>query len=89
MAKQRGDEAEAKESLDAMTFIGSFEQAQHSEFFSELAGFYAHVDSDKIQRLLQAQDTLASGHNLVRSDYAKAISEFERSRDLFAQTRDV
>ena len=33
MAQQRGDKAEAKESLDAMTFIGSFEQSQHSEFF--------------------------------------------------------
>jgi FAT domain. len=33
MAKQRGDEAEAREALEAMSFIGSFEQAQHSEFF--------------------------------------------------------
>ncbi|MGZ8844177.1 MAG: tetratricopeptide repeat protein, partial [Pyrinomonadaceae bacterium] len=33
MAQQRGDWAEAKESLDAMAFIGSFEQTQHSEFF--------------------------------------------------------
>ncbi|MDX6500370.1 MAG: hypothetical protein QOG23_3630 [Blastocatellia bacterium] len=33
IARQRGDQAEAKESLEAMTFIGSFEQAQHSEFF--------------------------------------------------------
>jgi tetratricopeptide (TPR) repeat protein len=33
IAKQRGDQAEAKESLEAMTFIGNFEQAQHSEFF--------------------------------------------------------
>lgn len=33
IAKQRGDEAEAKESFEAMAFIGSFEQAQHSEFF--------------------------------------------------------
>lgn len=33
IAKQRGDEAEAKESLEAMAFIGDFEQAQHSEFF--------------------------------------------------------
>jgi Flp pilus assembly protein TadD len=32
-AKQRGNEAEAKESLEALTYIGSFEQAQHSEFF--------------------------------------------------------
>jgi tetratricopeptide (TPR) repeat protein len=33
LAKQRGDEAEAQESIEALTFIGSFEQAQHSEFF--------------------------------------------------------
>lgn len=32
-AKQRGDEAGARESLDAMAFVGSFEQAQHTEFF--------------------------------------------------------
>lgn len=33
VAKQRGDEAEAQESLDAMALIGSFEHAHHSEFF--------------------------------------------------------
>lgn len=33
LAKQRGDEAEAQDSLEAMAFIGSFEQTQHSEFF--------------------------------------------------------
>lgn len=33
IARQRGDQAEAKESLDAMTFIGSFERTQNSEFF--------------------------------------------------------
>jgi tetratricopeptide (TPR) repeat protein len=33
LAKQRGDEAEAQGSLEAMAFIGSFEQTQHSEFF--------------------------------------------------------
>jgi tetratricopeptide (TPR) repeat protein len=32
-AKRRGDEAGAKESLDAMAFVGDFEKAQHSEFF--------------------------------------------------------
>jgi tetratricopeptide (TPR) repeat protein len=32
-AKRRGDAAVAKESLEAMTFIGRFEQEQHSEFF--------------------------------------------------------
>jgi tetratricopeptide (TPR) repeat protein len=33
MARLRGRDAEAKESLEALTLIGSFEQAQNSEFF--------------------------------------------------------
>jgi tetratricopeptide (TPR) repeat protein len=33
LAKRRGDEAEANESLEAMIFIGNFERTQHSEFF--------------------------------------------------------
>jgi tetratricopeptide (TPR) repeat protein len=33
IAKQRGSDAEAKESIEALTYIGNFEQAQHSEFF--------------------------------------------------------
>jgi tetratricopeptide (TPR) repeat protein len=33
LAKQRGDESEARESIDALTFIGNFEQTQNSEFF--------------------------------------------------------
>jgi len=32
-AKKSGDNAEAKESLDALTYIGRFEQAENSEFF--------------------------------------------------------
>jgi tetratricopeptide (TPR) repeat protein len=32
-AKQNGHDVEARESLDAMAFIGRFEQEQHSEFF--------------------------------------------------------
>ncbi len=33
MAKQRGDDAEASESIEALTFIGAFEREQSSEFF--------------------------------------------------------
>jgi tetratricopeptide (TPR) repeat protein len=32
-AKQRGDETEAKESLDALNYVGRFEQTRNSEFF--------------------------------------------------------
>ena len=88
LARQRGSAAEAKESLEALTFIGHFERAQHADlFFSELADFYANVGADKTERLLQAKDIFASGQQL--SARTKAISEFEKSRDLFAQLGDT
>jgi CHAT domain-containing protein len=37
---------------------------------------------------LQAKDSFAGGEQLITSDYAKAISEFEKSRDLFARLGD-
>lgn len=88
LAKQRGGEAEAKESLEALTFIGSFEQAQNADlFFLELANFYADVAADKTERLLRAKDIFTSGQQL--NDHKKAISVFEKSRDLFAQLGDA
>jgi tetratricopeptide (TPR) repeat protein len=38
---------------------------------------------------LQAKDIFAGGQNFVKSDYLKAISEFENSRDLFEQLGDA
>jgi CHAT domain-containing protein len=55
-----------------------------------LAGFYANVGADKTERLLWAKDIFDSGQHFVRSDdYTKAISEFEKSRDLFEQLGDI
>jgi CHAT domain-containing protein len=89
-ARQHGSEAEAKESIEAMTFIGNFEQAQNADFFFfELARFYANAGADQTAGLLQAKDIFASGQQLIQSDYKQAISEFEKSRDLFARLGDA
>jgi CHAT domain-containing protein len=88
LAKQRGDEAEARESIEALTFIGSFEQAQNADFFFfELANFYAHASADKTEELLRAKDIFDGGQR--SGDYKQAISEFDKSRDLFAQLGDA
>ena len=89
-AKQRGDGAEAKESLEALNFIGSFEQTQHADFFfSELASFYAKVGENQIEGLLRAKDFFDGGLRSVESDdYAQARLEFENSRDLFKRLGD-
>lgn len=90
LARQRGDDAEAKECIEALSFIGRFEQAQNADlFFVELANFYARVSADKTERLLQAKDIFASGQRFISSDSAKAISQFEASRDLFTRLGNV
>ena len=86
VARQHGSSAEATESIAALIFIGGFEQDQNGDsFFFELANFYQHLNADKVEGLLQAQDILASGYQLT--DIA-AISRFERSRDLFIRLGD-
>lgn len=84
-AKQRRDEAQAKESIEAMTYLGDLDQEQNGDpFTSELAKFYAHVHTDKVERLQQAKQAFTRG--LQSMDNLKtAITEFESSRDLFAQ----
>ena len=85
MAKQRGDDSERKESLEALTSIGKYELTQNRDsFFFELANFYASVGADKVERLLQVQDIFASAQR-ISHDNAEAISQFEKSRDLFAE----
>jgi CHAT domain-containing protein len=86
-AKQHGNEAEAKESIDAMTHLGNLDQSQNDDsLVSELAKFYAHVRTDKVERLLQAKDTFARG--FVENKLKAAISDFESSRDLFRNVGD-
>lgn len=87
IARRGGNDAEAKESIEALNSIGSFEQQQSGDpFFFELANFYANVKAEKIEALLRARDTFAAGQQV--SDSAKAISEFEKSRDRFKQLGD-
>ncbi|HET6975411.1 MAG TPA: CHAT domain-containing protein [Pyrinomonadaceae bacterium] len=88
VARQHGNNTDAKESLAALTLIGDFEQAQNDDsFFFELANFYSNLNADQVAGLLQAQDILAAGHLLIKTA-TRAISHFERSRDLFARLGD-
>jgi CHAT domain-containing protein len=90
LARRRGDYIEAKESLDALTFIGRLDRDQNADlFFADLAGFYAAKSADKTEKLLQAKEGVASGLKLMRSDYSKAILQFDKSRDSFMQLGNV
>ncbi len=84
VARQRDDKVEARKSLEALAYIGEFEQAQTGDsFFFELTNFYANVGADQIEGLLQAKDMLADGLRSMEISYVQAIRQFENSRDLF------
>lgn len=90
LARKRADDNEANESIEALRFIGAFEKPLHRDLlFTELASFYAKVGADKTESLLQARDAFDSGLESIRSDYPQAISQFEKSRDLFTGLGDV
>jgi CHAT domain-containing protein/cytochrome c-type biogenesis protein CcmH/NrfG len=90
LAKQSGHEDEARECIEALTYIGNFEQTQNGDsFFFELANFYANVGANKIEELLQAKKIFPSGQQFIGDDYEKARLEFEKSRDIFAQLGDA
>ncbi|HKV37120.1 MAG TPA: CHAT domain-containing protein [Pyrinomonadaceae bacterium] len=90
-AKQRGDEAQAQESLEAMIYLGELDQEQNGDsFVLDLAGFYEHVHPDKVERLLQAKNAFTRGLKAIdEKNLRTAISEFESSRNQFAQLGDA
>jgi CHAT domain-containing protein len=91
LARRRGDEAEAKESIEALVYLGNSERTQIGDsFFFELATFYTAVGAEHIDPLLQAQEAFTRSYQFIgHEDYRKVIAGFENSRDLFARLGDV
>jgi CHAT domain-containing protein len=85
VARQSGDSAVAKESLEALTFIGNEDQAETGDrFFLEFANFYNNVGAEKTDSLLRAKDIFAAAYP-VSKDYSTTILQFEESSNLFTQ----
>ncbi len=89
-ARLRHDESGARENLEALSYLGNSEQAQNGDsFFFELANFYANADSDELHELALAKDTFVAGQQSASRNSQQAISQFEKSRDLFRQLGNV
>lgn len=84
-ARLDGNKADEKESIEAMEFIGGFEREKHADFFaSEIAGFYRNATPEKTEKLISAKNIFDNAFKRIKEfGYAAAISEFEKSRDLF------
>ncbi|HKO99579.1 MAG TPA: CHAT domain-containing protein [Pyrinomonadaceae bacterium] len=87
ISRHHGSDGDAKESLNALTYLGNSEQTQNGDsFFFELANFYANVGPHETEQLLQAKDSFAGGMQFMQlRDLRTAVSEIEKSRNLFRQ----
>lgn len=82
LISRRDGGGDAKESLDALTYLGNFEQTENGDsFFFELANFYANAGPEVTDQLLQAKEMFAGGRQL--REVKKAVAAFEGSRDSF------
>lgn len=83
-ARMRDNQAEARESIEALTYVGTIEQDRFGDsFFFELADFYRTVSPEKIGKLIHAKDVFAGADQ--SKDFTTRITQFEKSRDLFEQ----
>lgn len=83
-ARKNKDDTLAKESLEALIYIGNLEKEKHADFFfADLAEFYAKSDGQKIDELLKAKDLFEKGIKEYRNGYEKVIPLFEESKKIF------
>lgn len=85
--RKSGDTETANESLEALKLIGKLEREQHADFFfAELADFYAKLENENIDKLLEAKNNWLEGYKLIRmSQFEKGIELFEQSKTKFRQ----
>lgn len=84
VAKKEPDPETAKETINALNYIGDDEKKNHSDFFvSDIALFYSKINRQQIESFLKAQELLTEGYSLIlESEYGRAIIKFEQSKEL-------
>jgi CHAT domain-containing protein len=87
-ARKNKDESTAKESIDALTYIGNLEHDRNADFFvRELAHYYANVDDAKIDDLLNAKNLLRESNELILNrKYNEVSNKLVLSKMSFEKT---
>ena len=82
LARKQKDELKAKESLEALKYIGEVEKQKHADFFyADLADYYSKIEETKLDELLKAKNLLSEGHGLIMNGkYTDSIKKFEESK---------
>ncbi|HQU82713.1 MAG TPA: CHAT domain-containing protein [Pyrinomonadaceae bacterium] len=82
-AKIRGDDNEAKESIEALKLIGNLEKEKNADFFvAEIADFYEKTNN--FEEILTAKQILSEGFaQIVKKQPGQAKTSFETSAKMF------
>lgn len=89
--KSENNETEARESLEALVYLGKLEEKKTGDlFWRDLANYYQNAITARIPKLKQAkeryfQTVLAKDATIRQADYKKSISELEESRHLYLE----
>lgn len=90
-AKRDKQQPEAKESIEALNFIGRREETRNADFFvTDLAEYYSKLNEPQIENLLRAKDSMRKGlTELDKGSNDEAVKFFEESAKLFFKDGDI
>jgi CHAT domain-containing protein/cytochrome c-type biogenesis protein CcmH/NrfG/TPR repeat protein len=82
---------EARESIEALNFIGEREKTRNADFFvTDLTEFYSKLNDAQIQDLLKAKDSMKNGLTAVLANNDEAaVKFFEESAKLFSENGNI
>ncbi|MGC2236029.1 MAG: CHAT domain-containing protein [Pyrinomonadaceae bacterium] len=80
-------ETREPENIEALKFIGEFEQTENADFFvAELAGFYSKIKDSQIENLRAAKDLMRNGYKALNNNKsAEAATIFEQAAGIFSE----
>ncbi|MET0752892.1 MAG: hypothetical protein ABWZ66_05945, partial [Pyrinomonadaceae bacterium] len=80
-------ETRETENIDALKFIGEFEETRNADFFvAELAGFYSKIKDSQVENLLAAKDLMRNGYKALNANKnAEAAMIFEQAAGIFSE----
>lgn len=86
-SKTSGDEATAKEALDALGYAGKLEAEKAGDlFWQNLTNYYKNFEDKEITLIKKAQESLIKGYELtIKRDFANSLEEFEKASKNFQE----
>ena len=90
-ADTNGRKEEADEILSALAYLGELEKQKAGDlYFSELADYYQNTDQVQRGKLLDAQQKLEEGHQLIKdTKFTQALEVLTNAKKMFISAGDL